>query len=348
MKTIKLKKKPLLLPDSWEDLNYKEKIFTFKILLRVLNGDLKDCPHIGLLKLLVKYTGYIPVSFTLYRIEKQIRYLFKALWIRLYNLPYLIKNGSRQYRLRTALLAAVHRPDADDEAREKEIIDLGLLQLAESIDFVYKIDIEAKKITPLYTFKSNPFPKVRLGSKKYAGKRFNVDVTTHTDITARCFVDALDLLMLMDSMTNREDRDECLCKICAILYPALPDHNENLLTAHHRRMRRLDPVVKFGIVYWFTGIVNTFRTHDTYRVLFERMTGQTDDADKITVGMNEITLFLKKEGYGDPDNMNLIDYFDAQVKALKDYLSKAVAEGVTPAKIQEKTGIPAETIYRMT
>jgi len=348
MKTIKLKKKTFQLPDSWEDLNYREKVFTFKILLRVMIGDLKDYPHIGLLKLLLKYTGYIPTSNAFYRNEKLVRYYLKYFFIHLYNIHYLIKFGWRKYRSRTRMIAAAYRPDKNDEELEKEIIDLGLLQLAEMIDFVYRIDTESKKIVPLYSFRTNPFPHIRLGKKMYQGKRFIVTVTAVTDITARCFVDALDLLILMDRVTTREDRDECICKICAMLYPALPDHRENMLSAHYKRMRKLDPAVKFGIVYWFTGIVHLFRTSDTYRILFERTDAAAPDADRISIGMNEIALFLKKEGYGEPDGMNLIDYFDAQVKALKDYLNKAVAEGVTPAKIQEKTGIPTYLISQLT
>jgi hypothetical protein len=348
MRAIKVKNKAFLLPDSWEDLKYSEKIFTFKILIRVMSGDLKYIPHIGLLKLLIKYTGYVPVSFIIYRLDKLTRYYLKSLCIHLLNIPYGFKYGWQKYRLQTGILKAAHRPDSNSEDAEREIIDLGLLRLAESIDFVYTIDPYGKIITPLYTFKTNPFPFIRIGKRKYIGKRFFVTLTTYTDITARSFVDALDLLMLMDRASSREDKDECMCKICAILYPALADHNENMLSGHHKRMRRLDPIIKFGIVYWFTGIVNIFRTSETYRALFERTGNQQTDGDKISIGMNEIALFLKKEGYGDPEKMNLVEYFDAQVKALKDYLSKAIAEGVTPAKIQDKTGIPADIINKLT
>ena len=346
MRAIKVKNKAVLIPDSWEDLNFGEKIFTFKTLIRVLHGDLKDTPHIGLLKLLIHYTEYRPKSFRFYRLKSMVKYLWKSFLIYLINIPFLFAHGRRQYRAYTRLLRSAQRPDPNKEELEREIIDLGLLRLAESIDFVYKIDTEARKIIPLYTFRTNPFTYIRLGKSKYTGKRFFFDLTSHTDITARCFVDALDHLLLMENVKSREHKEECINKICAILYPAVSDHNENLLSGHARRMRDLNPVVKFGIVYWFTGIVNCFRENDTYRVLFDRIK-KAEDEGKITIGMNEIALFLKKEGYGDPNNMNLIDYFDAQVKALKDNISKAIAEGVKPADISDHTGIPLDTIHRL-
>ena len=348
MKTIEVKKKKILIPDRWEDLSFREKYFTFRILIRVLRGDLKDTPYVGLLKLLIKFTGYKQPSDLLLRFCRSFRFGWEVFWIYLLNIPFLIRYGWKEYCEYARLLKVTHRPDPDAREREQEIVDLGLIRLAEQIDFVYTIDSENKKITPKYTFKTNPFPWIRIGKNTYTGKRFFLDVTASTDITARCFVDALDLLMVMDKVTNREDRDECVNKICAMLYPAIPDHNENLLSGHAHLMRHLDPVIKFGIVYWFTGIVQLFREHEVYRILFEyAKTESGESKSEISVGMNEIALFLKKEGYGDPTDMNLIDYFDAQVKALKDSISKALADGVKPDKISQKTGIPLSTINKL-
>jgi hypothetical protein len=263
------------------------------------------------------------------------------------NVPFWLKYGWREYREYARLCIDVFRPNPEtgERERERELIDLGLLRLAEQIDFVYAIDSENKKIIPRYTFRSNPVPYLKIGGRRFYGKRFNVDVNASTDITARCFVDTLDLLILMDKVTDRENKDECVNKICAILYPALADHNENILSGHSCLMRRVDPVIKFGIVYWFTGIVQLYREHSVYRVLFDRVASiGADSKETLSVGMNEIALFLKKEGYGDPNCMNLTDYFDAQVKALKDYISKALADGIKPLVLQQKTGIPTATI----
>lgn len=348
MKVIKVKNREVLIPDSWEDLDFKEKLFTFRTLMRVMNGDLKDIPHHGLLLLLLKYTGYKPASFRFRRFRAMTAYYLKCFWIHILNIMFLAKYGWKEYREYAGLLKAAHRPDPDAELREKEIIDLGLLRLAGTIDFVYRIDTENKKIIPQYAFHKNPFPVILINGKKYDGKRLYIDVIAVTNITARCFVDTLDILMLMEKMTSRDDKNICINRICAILYPAISDHRENMLSATHiEEMKKLDPAIKFGVVYWFTGVVNMFREHETYSVIFDRIKDNRESGAKISIGMNEIALFLKKEGYGDPENMNLIDYFDAQVKALKDYISQAIACGVKISDIAQKTGVPLHTIDKL-
>ena len=58
MKTIQLNKSSVELPDCWEDLSYKEKIFTFGILSELFAGTIT--PEIARLKMLIEYTGYRP------------------------------------------------------------------------------------------------------------------------------------------------------------------------------------------------------------------------------------------------------------------------------------------------
>jgi hypothetical protein len=48
MKQINLNKSSVSLPDCWEDLNFKQKLFAFGILIRVMTGDLKSQPYIGI------------------------------------------------------------------------------------------------------------------------------------------------------------------------------------------------------------------------------------------------------------------------------------------------------------
>jgi len=335
-----------MIPDSWEELSFDEKMFAFRILIRVLHGDLKHIPHVGLLKLFVKLTGYKHTPLKWKKAAGACMRFLKKWWMYIVNIPFLFNYGYKSFREYTSLLKEANRPDLASVDYEKEMINLALIKLSEQIDFIYEIDRETRTITPKYNFRTNPVPWIRIGKKKYTGKRFFIDVMASTDITARCFVDALDILLAMDKMTNTEDRNECINKICAMLYPAIPDHNENLLSGHAAMMRHVDPVIKFAIVYWFTGLVNLFRKHPVYHVLFDRNNTDSSD-DKISVGMNEIALMLKKEGYGDPSDMNLIDYFDAQIKSLKDSISKAISEGVKPEKIAQKTGIPISTVNKL-
>jgi hypothetical protein len=83
-------------------------------------------------------------------------------------------------------------------------------------------------------------------------------------------------------------------------------------------------------------------------LLFKRNEQQDHSSEeKINLGMNEIALSLQREGYGNPETMSVNDYFDAQIKYLKDIINKALAEGVKPEKLSFKSGIPMEVINKL-
>ena len=293
MKQIKLNKGYLDLPDCWEDLNFKQKLFAFEILFRVINGDLKSQPHTALILLLIEFTGYRP---------------------------------SRKY------------------AANMEIINFNLLRLSEQIKFIFTVDEEEYKITPQYGFKTNPFSYIKIGRKKFFGKRFELDITAKTNITAREFVDCSDLLIAMNKMQSEEEKQECVNQICAILYPSTGNYMQNMVSGHNKAMKTVNPVIKFGIVYWFTGIVKFYTEHEIYSLLFSG--NKNEDEGKVQLG-NEILLMLQREGYGFPDTMNLNDYFDAQIKHLKDIIGKALGEGLEAFKIAQKTGIDLSIINKL-
>ena len=304
MKTIYLNNKSTIpLPDSWEDLNHNQKLFAFEILSRVMMGDLKTEPHVGLVKLLIKFTGYKP---------------------------------SKKF----------NNSDPDSEEPTRDIINSNLLRLAEQIKFIFTINETDKTIFPEYCFRTNPFPVIRMGIKRYQGKRFELDITAKTDITAREFVDCYDLLSALNSLEGEDNKQECINQICAILYPANDNYTQNMVSGHNRRMNRLNPWLKFGIIYWFTGIVKFYTGHPTYSILFSGKSDSNNGEEKIKLS-SEIVLMLQREGYGVPENMNLNDYFDAQVKHLKDVISKAIAGGLTVYQLSEKTGIDIATINKL-
>jgi hypothetical protein len=304
MKQISLNKSSISLPDCWEDLNFKQKLFAFGILIRVMTGDLKSQPHTGLLNLLIEFTGYKPS------------------------------------RSKDELL---HPGKVSDQ---REIINFNLLRLAEQIKFVFTIDEAGKKIIPQYGFSTNPIPYVRIGKTKYCGKRFELDITAKTDITAHEFADSFDLLATMDKMNTEADRQECINQLCAILYPRTGNYTQNMVSDHHKAMRQVNPVIRFAIMYWFTGIIKFYMEHPVYSLLFNNHREKEESEGKIRLG-NEVILMLRREGYGLPDTMNLNDYFDAQIKHLKDVIGKALGEGLSAFKIAQKTGIPLSTIERL-
>ena len=302
MKTIQLNKSSLDLPDCWEDLSYKEKIFTFEILGQLFAGTIT--PEIARLKMLVEYTGYKPS------------------WIRIIS------------------------ETLQKSEEQREIIHFNLLKLSEELNFAFTV--KDSKIIPNHVFKTNPVPFLKIGNIKYYGRRFEIGTIPRTDITAREFSDCFDIFASIKDTLPDADRHDCINQICAILFPKNSDYTTNLVSGHHRQMRRLQPVVRFGIIFWFTGIVRYYTTHPVYGLLFKRDKGSEDAENKVNLGMNEIALTLQKEGFGKPDTMNLNDYFDAQIKYLKDIINKAISEGMKPQKLSDKSGIPMEVINQLT
>lgn len=345
MKKIKINKtKTIDLPDSWEDLNFKQKIFSFEILTRVLSGDLKSQPHTALLCLLIEYTGYKPSQTYLSQLILYLLFWVKLAWVSIHNVPFLYRHGWTEYTNLLRLWKSIYRPDPEKERKQREIINFNLLRLAEQIQFIFKIDQSEHQIIPQYDFKTNPFPYLKIGRNKYYGKKFELDITAKTNITAREFVDSFDLLVAMNQVGIAE-KQECINQLCAILYPKYKDYQQNQVCGHYKSMRQVKEILKFAIVYWFTGIVKFYMEHPVYSLLFKQSKTEGDE-DKVRLG-NEIILMLQKEGYGLPDTMNLNDYFDAQIKHLKDVISKALAEGATAFKIAQKTGLDLSTINKL-
>jgi hypothetical protein len=233
MKEIRLNKSTVKLPGSWEDLSFKQKLFAFGVLIRVMTGDLKSQPHIGLLNLLIEFTAYRPSRNYFSKFFKKSRFLLLKSWTYIWNTAFLFKYGWKEYRSYMLLWKELYRPDPDAQTKEREIINFNLLRLAEQIQFVFTIDDPEHKIIPQYNFKTNPFPYIKIDRKKYYGKRFELDITAKTDITAREFVDCSDLLAATDKMKSDEERRECINQICAILYPRTGNYTQNMVSGHN-------------------------------------------------------------------------------------------------------------------
>jgi hypothetical protein len=231
------------------------------------------------------------------------------------------------------------------DAEQREIINFNLLKLSEELNFAFTV--EDNRIIPNHVFKKNPIVYIKIGRIKYRGRRFENDVICRTNISAREFSDCFDIFASMQGEIADADKSDCINQICAILFPQTDAYNDNLVCGHHREMHCVHPAIKFGIIFWFTGIVKYYTEHPVYSLLFKSNRQKDESGEKIRLGMNEITLALQKEGYGKPDAMNLNDYFDAQIKFLKDMISRALADGVKPERISGKTGVPLSTIQKL-
>jgi len=217
------------------------------------------------------------------------------------------------------------------KAVREDNIQFNLVKLSEQIDLLFTV--EDNKIIPDQAFPDNPFRS----SFEYSSF-FTRNITVETDITAKEFSDCLDLMMEADKHEAGEVRDHCTSKIASIL-----------LRIEMKEACMLSFGVRFGVMCWFQSIAYFFRNHPDYSILYNRTkkASDEDDDDKISLGMSETMLYLKKEGYAQSDDMNVIEFFNAQVKSLKDNLLAAISSGMEIDKLSDKTGLSITDINRL-
>jgi hypothetical protein len=227
-------------------------------------------------------------------------------------------------RLQFLYMLVKYHPSATKKNRQT--INFNLFRLSEQLTFAFKID--DNKIIPNLQFSRNPIPILKCGRKKYPGRDFVRDFTVKTDITAREFADCFDFYL--EYYRNPDKGELCITNICATLYkiPEIPK-----FTPLH-----------FGIFIWFSGIINFFYNHHIYSILFGKPETVDSDSDKINLGMTETILGLIHEGYS--SDMNLIDFFNVQIKLLKDNINKAVASGAKITDIARQTKLSISIIQK--
>ena len=259
--------------------------------------------------------------------EKQVLFVFRML-------PSLFAGQITPFEFQLQLLAEFtgYKPKRkfrkyDSETREN--IQFNLIKLAEQLNFVFRL--EDNKIIPIYDFKRNPFGSA---SPVY----FNRDVTIETNITAKQYSDCVDLLGAMHASDDVKVAEKCLVKLSAVLC----DCTES-------EARKMPPEFLFGMMYWFTGVYHFFREHPIFGILYNGSENADSSADdKINLGMSEVILYLEKEGYAFVEDKNLIDFFNAQIKALKDSIGKAIGSGAKLEDIAARTGLSIYNIERLT
>lgn len=273
-----------------------------------------------------------------------------APWQYVFTITKLLQLISRQlslfdFRIALMLCYTGYRPKQfrifPISPEEQEIIHFNLVRISEQITFPLRKKNESLEINNL--FLKNPIPFVRIRRKKYRGKRFDVGVVIRTDITAKNFSDALDTAKAFAETQS----EECLNTLCAILYPKHEDHARNMLSDHHKKFSRVGYDVRFGILIWFTGIVEYFSTHPDYKILFQN---NTESEDKITLGMSETIMHLVLVGFGskqEMENTNVVDYFDLQIKSLKQTIAEARGNGAKTEDIAKHTRMSYSLIEKL-
>lgn len=225
----------------------------------------------------------------------------------------------------------------------KQVINDNLVRLAELITFPLRAGQNGSEVNN--SFRRNPLPEIRIRKKVYKGKQFDIGIVLRTDITAREFADAFDSVRAFAETRS----EECLNTLCSILYPAMPDHLHNMNSGHHRELIRVNYAVRYGILIWFTGIVQYFTEHPVYRILFA---GEQEEGDsgRISLGMGETIMHLSLSGFGsktEMENINLVDYFDLQVKSVKKMIADARAQGAKTEDIARHTRLSYNLIEKL-
>ena len=211
---------------------------------------------------------------------------------------------------------------------------------AENMSLLFKV--KDNEIVLDYDFKENPFSKLTKLKHNHT-PTFTRNYTIDTNITARQFADCLDYwreFVNSNADTNDKETFEVrlyfLAKIVETLYKI------NFETA-----KKMPFEILFAIQMWFAGIYMFFHKHDIYGILFQSSGESENQSNKITLGMSETLLHLQKEGYNHAEDMNIIDFFNAQIKNLKDNLSDAIAKGAKPAELAAQMKLEIEIINRL-
>ena len=210
----------------------------------------------------------------------------------------------------------------------------NLRRLAECLDFAFSI--EDNKVQIKYDMHDCPF---ELFKNKGVQPHFTRDRLIETNLTAGIYAEATQILsMVNDKDNDDEDRLYYMSKLAKTLWRVETNAHAPEPT----------PVELLAVTVWFTGVALFFQEHDTYSVLFDAVKSEKEKPeDHISLGVQEIILELETAGHRDVRNMGLLDFFDAQVKLLKDRIADAKSGGSSIADIVKKTGLSINTITRL-
>lgn len=210
----------------------------------------------------------------------------------------------------------------------------NLRRLAECLDFAFSI--EDNKVQIKYDMHDCPF---ELFKGKGVQPHFIRDRLIETNLTAGIYAEATQILsMVNDKDNDDDDRLYYMSKLAKTLWRVETNAHAPEPT----------PVELLAVTVWFTGVALFFQEHDTYSVLFDAVKSEKEKPeDHISLGVQEIILELETAGHRDVRNMGLLDFFDAQVKLLKDRIADAKSGGSSIADIVKKTGLSINTITRL-
>lgn len=245
-----------------------------------------------------------------------------------------------EWQCRMLLLFTGYKPARKQFSKEeRDRINENLVRLAEMLDFAFTVDEgeDGKGLLRL-NYEMHDCP-VHLFSNAGVQPRFVRERIIDTNLTAGIYSDAYELLqMIHDKDNTPEDTHFYMYKLAQTLWrvdsqdTAMPEPSAGEL---------------LGVTVWFTGVVLFFQEHAVYSVLYEGGEADEKAEDHISLGVQDTILELTMAGHPDARSLPLMEFFDMQVKMLKDRIAEAKAEGTAVADIAKKSKLPLSTILRL-
>lgn len=243
-----------------------------------------------------------------------------------------------EWQCRMLLLLTGYKPSRRKVSlSERAIINENLVRIAESLDFAFSTESGEDGTTHIrlnYEMHDCPVAPPKNDNPDY-WPRFVRDKIIDTNLSARQYSDGVELLKAIDESSTTEDIDYYSTKLASTLIKSQEYEFES------------SELLAFKL--WFTGVVLFWQQHPIYSVLYESGDSVADGVsdERIRLGMQEVILELTERGYHNAGDMLVTDFFDAQVKMLRDNLQEAKANGAKLPDLVKRTGMPLRNINRL-
>ena len=245
-----------------------------------------------------------------------------------------------EWQCRMLLVITGYKPSRTQFSQDKrDRINENLVRLAEMLNFAFTIEEDENGKGVLHiNYEMHDCP-VHIFGDTGVQPNFVRDRIIDTNLTAGIYSDAYELLQMVNDKDNSpEDTHYYMLKLAQTLWrvdsqsTAAPEPCAGELLA---------------VTVWFTGIVLFFQEHAVYGVLYEGGDQEKKAEDHISLGVQDAILELTMAGHPDARSMPLTEFFDMQVKMLKDRILEAKAEGTSVSDIAKKSKMPLATILRL-
>ena len=317
MRELNIAKTVVKIPQTWAELTQEQYVFLSGLLQKYSIHQI-DFEVLKIMFVCKMLNLKIVVPKQRVPLINILRYVWSLLCIKTSRIRHNIK---REDYLKFRSIAA----EAYLKVEEKEdLLAFNLLQLSKEITFLNSDSLDI-------SFLKNPIPELPgIGT----GKKFNIGLIIDTDLTAGTYSDAMDLVIAWEETGDQD----ILNYLVAILYTDQDVHqvinNQSLI----KKVSNLPLATKYAIYQWFISISSYFFKHPIYSHLY---VGKKSEGDRIQLGMSETIIRLAKIGYGTIEEIKrkkLDEYMDLQIAELQETIRGALAAGIEPVKLAEKTG----------